>query len=184
MSAQVVRLALRQPAADEPLAQDIRHDGMARHERASRLAKRAARRVEWCGRGDSNPHGIATASPSSWCVCQFRHFRVEGRRAEDPPLRSLYRPVRKRRPYFFAGVSAGGAGAGAGVVAAGGAGFGGSVAGGGAAGARAGARPPITDPGPRWPTIPRTSAPTTNSTAQTVVARESTVAPLRAPNAA
>jgi hypothetical protein len=30
----------------------------------------------WCGRGDSNPHGIATASPSSWCVCQFRHFRV------------------------------------------------------------------------------------------------------------
>ena len=32
-------------------------------------------RVEWCGRGDSNPHGIATASPSSWCVCQFRHFR-------------------------------------------------------------------------------------------------------------
>jgi hypothetical protein len=29
----------------------------------------------WCGRGDSNPHGIATASPSSWCVCQFRHFR-------------------------------------------------------------------------------------------------------------
>ena len=31
----------------------------------------------WCGRGDSNPHGLATASPSSWCVCQFRHFRVE-----------------------------------------------------------------------------------------------------------
>ena len=30
----------------------------------------------WCGRGDSNPYGIATASPSSWCVCQFRHFRV------------------------------------------------------------------------------------------------------------
>src|SRR5215510_4363559 len=30
-----------------------------------------------CGRGDSNPHGIATASPSSWCVCQFRHFREE-----------------------------------------------------------------------------------------------------------
>ena len=29
----------------------------------------------WCGRGDSNPHDIATASPSSWCVCQFRHFR-------------------------------------------------------------------------------------------------------------
>src|SRR5215475_15026737 len=32
----------------------------------------------WCGRGDSNPHGIATASPSSWCVCQFRHFRAVG----------------------------------------------------------------------------------------------------------
>ena len=30
----------------------------------------------WCGSGDLNPDGIATASPSSWCVCQFRHFRV------------------------------------------------------------------------------------------------------------
>jgi hypothetical protein len=30
----------------------------------------------WCGRVDSNHHGIATASPSSWCVCQFRHDRV------------------------------------------------------------------------------------------------------------
>src|SRR5690606_37927874 len=30
----------------------------------------------WCGRGDSNPHELAPASPSSWCVCQFRHFRV------------------------------------------------------------------------------------------------------------
>jgi hypothetical protein len=29
----------------------------------------------WCGREDSNLHGIATASPSSWCVCQFRHCR-------------------------------------------------------------------------------------------------------------
>ena len=26
---------------------------------------------------DSNHHGIATASPSSWCVCQFRHDRME-----------------------------------------------------------------------------------------------------------
>ena len=33
----------------------------------------------WCGRVDSNHHGIATASPSSWCVCQFRHDRTEVR---------------------------------------------------------------------------------------------------------
>ena len=32
--------------------------------------------------------------------------------------------------------------------------------------------------------MPSTTAPTTNSTASTVVARDSTVAPLRAPNAA
>ena len=38
----------------------------------------------WCERGDSNPHGIATASPSSWCVCQFRHFREEGRSGHAP----------------------------------------------------------------------------------------------------
>ena len=31
---------------------------------------------EWCGRGDSNPHALASVSPSSWCVCQFRHFRT------------------------------------------------------------------------------------------------------------
>src|SRR5690606_1969558 len=38
--------------------------------------ERAGRgRVEWCERGDSNPHDLAIASPSSWCVCQFRHFR-------------------------------------------------------------------------------------------------------------
>ena len=24
----------------------------------------------WCGRGDSNPHDLAIASPSSWCVCR------------------------------------------------------------------------------------------------------------------
>src|SRR5215470_3087683 len=30
----------------------------------------------WCGGKDSNLHGIATASPSSWCVCQFRHHRI------------------------------------------------------------------------------------------------------------
>jgi hypothetical protein len=35
----------------------------------------------WCGRGDSNPHGLATVSPSSWCVCQFRHFR----KSDEPP---------------------------------------------------------------------------------------------------
>src|SRR5262249_40358360 len=33
----------------------------------------------WWERGDSTPHGIATASPSSWCVCQFRHFRSGGK---------------------------------------------------------------------------------------------------------
>jgi hypothetical protein len=32
----------------------------------------------WCGRGDSNPYDLAIASPSSWCVCQFRHFREGG----------------------------------------------------------------------------------------------------------
>ena len=42
----------------------------------------------WCGRGDSNPYGIATASPSSWCVCQFRHFRVRFSTA----------PIRQRLP--------------------------------------------------------------------------------------
>src|SRR6266566_5870565 len=36
------------------------------------------RKKLWCGREDSNLHGIATASPSSWCVCQFRHYRTVG----------------------------------------------------------------------------------------------------------
>ena len=46
-------------------------------------------RIEWCGRKDSNLHGIATASPSSWCVCQFRHFREEGRAITSPVPGSL-----------------------------------------------------------------------------------------------
>jgi hypothetical protein len=40
------------------------------------LRAKFPRRKLWCGREDSNLHGIATASPSSWCVCQFRHYRT------------------------------------------------------------------------------------------------------------
>lgn len=29
-----------------------------------------------CGRRDSNPHALASASTSSWCVYQLRHDRV------------------------------------------------------------------------------------------------------------
>ncbi len=32
---------------------------------------------EDCEGGESNPHEIAPASPSSWCVYQFRHLREE-----------------------------------------------------------------------------------------------------------
>src|SRR5262249_8082013 len=69
---------------------DIRRDGpevnkLTAFDAASRSREERKRpapagpRDEWCGRGDSNPHGIATASPSSWCVCQFRHFRFRER---------------------------------------------------------------------------------------------------------
>ena len=27
-------------------------------------------------KGGSTPHALASVSPSSWCVCQFRHFRT------------------------------------------------------------------------------------------------------------
>ena len=36
-------------------------------------------REEWCGEEDSNFHGVAPASPSSWCVYQFRHRRTRAR---------------------------------------------------------------------------------------------------------
>src|SRR5882724_1422254 len=42
----------------------------------------------WCGGKDSNLHGIATASPSSWCVCQFRHHRIRLNRCLCLPLGS------------------------------------------------------------------------------------------------
>ena len=41
------------------------------------------KREKWCGEGDLNPHEVALASPSSWCVCQFRHLRT---------LEGTYRP--------------------------------------------------------------------------------------------
>ena len=53
----VLRLAL--------LAQDIR------------LARGGRGRVEWCGRGDSNPYGLATASPSSWFVLTSATYEFE-----------------------------------------------------------------------------------------------------------
>src|SRR5688500_16108599 len=90
----------------------------------------------------------------------------------------------------FAGAGAGAAGAGAGVVDGAGVGVaaGGVVPGSAGAGVVAGAvlggRPPTTDPGPLCPMMPSTRAPTTKITAPTVVARDSTVAPLRAPKAA
>src|SRR5258705_12485013 len=54
----------------------------------------------WCGRGDSNPHGIATASPSSWCVCQFRHFRVRQADLKVRPshLENTWAPGQGREP--------------------------------------------------------------------------------------
>ena len=56
---------------------------------AAALRSRAARRSrakiqDWCGREDSNLHGVAPASPSSWCVYQFRHCRTEPRQPGGP----------------------------------------------------------------------------------------------------
>src|SRR5262245_25036865 len=125
----------------------------------------------WCGRGDSNPHALASASPSSWCVCQFRHFRKER------GLRKFYfGPVAPVAPVAGAGAVDDGAG----VVA--GAGVSGAFA--GAPGTLGGGAEPLTiDPGPRCPMIASASAPSMNRTASTVVALDSTVAPARAPNA-
>jgi hypothetical protein len=49
---------------------------------------------DWCGRGDLNPHALAGAATSRLCVCQFRHFR---------------KPGALLRFYFFAGAGAAGA---------------------------------------------------------------------------
>jgi hypothetical protein len=38
-------------------------------------AARGGNEGERCGREDSNLHRVAPASPSSWCVYQFRHCR-------------------------------------------------------------------------------------------------------------
>ena len=71
-----------------------RHANGARRRNAERecvsgVRGRSPRTNTWCGRGDSNPHEIAPASPSSWCVCQFRHFRMRCARAPHE-----WRPVR------------------------------------------------------------------------------------------
>src|SRR5579863_997467 len=51
-------------------------------------------RETWCGGKDSNLHGIATASPSSWCVCQFRHHRKN----YEPLKTALFGPPLEERP--------------------------------------------------------------------------------------
>src|SRR6187397_824210 len=100
----------------------------------------------WCGRKDSNLHALASASPSSWCVCQFRHFR------EVFPRTSYHRGWVVVVVGGLAGV------AGAGVAGADDVGFGGGAA-----------VPPTTELPPRWPMIDSASAPSMKSTAQTVV---------------
>src|SRR5581483_4678228 len=93
------------------------------------------------------------------------------------PARATHKYMRPgaRPGYFAGGVGAAGADEGAGAGA--------GVPGAGVAGRGAGA-PLTTDAGPRCPMIDNTSAPSMNSTASTVVALVSTVAPVRAPNAA
>src|SRR5579864_4725874 len=52
-----------------------------------------------CGRVDSNHHGIATASPSSWCVCQFRHDRPATKTAVfQRPAQTGTQKLRKNSP--------------------------------------------------------------------------------------
>jgi hypothetical protein len=59
---------------------------------------------KWCGRVDSNHHGIATASPSSWCVCQFRHDRAESiLSAEELICQTAQNEPLLRRRYFLGG---------------------------------------------------------------------------------
>jgi hypothetical protein len=85
----------------------------------------------WCGRGDSNPHALASASPSSWCVCQFRHFR-EGQGEKNLNTAGFMPPETVPMLYFScagaagAGVAAFGA-AGAGIPGAAGAGTAGAA---------------------------------------------------------
>ena len=135
----------------------------------------------WCGSGDLNPDAPKSASPSSWCVCQFRHFRAEGRSKT------------KTRAYFAgvvagaAGVDAGGVDVAGGVAGAADGVAAGAVDRGGVSGLAAGGGagvPLTTDPVPRCPMIESASANSMKRTAATEVALVSSVAPERAPNAA
>ena len=106
----------------------------------------------WCGRGDSNPHALASASPSSWCVCQFRHFRNEGE--HDDRLLLDRRGGRRCRRCRRRGLAR-----------------------------RVSSTPLTTELGPFCHAIASPIDPSMNSTARIVVARVSSVAPVRAPNA-
>ncbi len=44
--------------------------------KTQKRAEEISSALNWCGGMDSNHHEIAPASPSSWCVYQFRHHRV------------------------------------------------------------------------------------------------------------
>ena len=126
-----------------------------------------------------NPDAPKSASPSSWCVCQFRHFRAEGRNKTIT------------RAYFAGGVAgAAGVDAAGGVVGAADGVAAGAVDRGGVSGvsglaAAGGAGVPLTtDPVPRCPMMESASANSMKRTAATEVALVSSVAPARAPNAA
>src|SRR5205823_5912608 len=102
--------------------------------------------------------------------------RPEGRPLQRRPLQR--RPLRH---YFLAGAGAALLVGTDGTPGATGAFVGGTVA--GVDGCVSGVRPPSTEFGLRLPMMPSASAPTMNRIAAIVVARDSTVAPLRAPKA-
>jgi hypothetical protein len=75
---------------------------LANRSSPSRSARRAQVSEGWCGRGDSNPYALASASPSSWCVCQFRHFRMEG---DERETFDLIKPRTHGQPFSRRSVS-------------------------------------------------------------------------------
>ena len=89
------------PAASAPVRIEMAHDCAKRAGITSPTRTRERRnRGKWCGREDSNFHGLAATTTSTLRVYQFRHDRTHAR-VFPGCIQGLAHwpvPVRKRRP--------------------------------------------------------------------------------------
>ena len=97
-------------ACSRGVPQMFRKTAWHRNGRRARRRIRLSRMSDWCGREDSNFHGLSPTTTSTLRVYQFRHDRIIARSLNRPPrgrcapLAKRQHPRKRGRGTFRAGI--------------------------------------------------------------------------------